>query len=105
MYASKMGLNVHKTIEILSLGSANSASLQSSGKKIANHDLNPGFYVEHFVKDMEIALDEASRANLSLPCLSLIKQLYKSLQAQGGSRLGVQAMIKVLENMNNHKVE
>lgn len=54
---------------------------------------------------MEIALDESSRVNLSLPCLALIKQLYKALQAQGGSRLGVQAMIKVLENMNNHKFE
>jgi len=41
-------------------------------------------------------LDEASRVNLSLPCLSLIKQLYKALEAQGGSRLGVQGMIKIL---------
>ena len=54
---------------------------------------------------MEIALEEAGRANLSLPCLSLVKQLYVALKAQGGERLGTQALIKVLEQMNNHQIE
>ena len=104
MYASKMGLDLHQVISILLQGAASSVSLNVSGNKIANKDMDPGFYVEHFVKDMEIALEEAARVNLSLPCLSVVKQLYKSVQAQGGSRLGTQALIKALENMNNHKV-
>ena len=58
--------------------------------------MEAGFYAEHFIKDMEIALEEARRVNLSLPCLSLVKQLYTALQAQGGSRLGHQALCTVL---------
>jgi len=41
---------------------------------------------------------------LALPCLALVKQLFVALGAQGGSKLGTQALIKVLENMNNHKI-
>jgi 3-hydroxyisobutyrate dehydrogenase len=42
--------------------------------------------------------------NLTLPCLSLVKQFYTALKAQGHGRLGSQALIKVLENMNNYKI-
>ena len=57
MYASKMGLDIRKTIETLSMGAANSVSLTVQGTNLANKNLEAGFYVEHFVKDMEIALE------------------------------------------------
>lgn len=65
------------------------------GPRIVKGNFDPGFYVEHYIKDMEIALEEAARANLCLPCLSLVKQFYLSLKAHGGGRLGTQALIKV----------
>jgi len=34
-------------------------------------DFDPGFYVEHFVKDLGIALEEARRMQIGLPSLSL----------------------------------
>jgi 3-hydroxyisobutyrate dehydrogenase len=40
------------------------------------------------------------RADLCLPNLALVKQLYVALKAQGGGRLGTQALVKVLEGMN-----
>lgn len=96
LYASKMGLDIDKTIETISLGAASSTALSVMGPRIAKRNFDPGFYVEHYVKDMEIALEEAARANLCLPCLSLVKQLYVGLKAQGGERLGTQALITVL---------
>ncbi len=39
-------------------------------------DFAPGFYVEHFVKDMGIALEEARRMNLCLPGLAMVNQFY-----------------------------
>lgn len=57
--------------------------------------------MEHFIKDMDIALEEAKRANLCLPGLGLVRQFYQALVAQGGARNGTQAIIKVLEQMNN----
>lgn len=41
---------------------------------------------------------------LSLPCLAIVKQFYVALKAQGGAKLGTQALIKVLENLNNHSI-
>ena len=63
-------------------------------------NFDPGFYVEHFVKDMGIALDEARRMNLSLPGLALANQLYIALIAQGDKRLGIQALQKTLARLN-----
>lgn len=104
MYASKMGLDVSQMIDTVSSGAAASTALSVMGPRIVKGNFDPGFYVEHYVKDMEIALEEAGRANLCLPCLALVKQLYLGLKAQGGSRLGTQSLIKVLEQMNNHKL-
>ncbi len=39
--------------------------------------------LQHFVKDMAIALEEAQRMQLALPGLALAQQLYTALIAQG----------------------
>ncbi len=39
--------------------------------------------LQHFVKDMSIALEEAQRMQLALPGLALAQQLYTALVAQG----------------------
>ena len=64
------------------------------------NDFDPGFFVEHFIKDMGIALAEARRMQLSLPGLALAQQLYISLQALGHGRDGVQALILALAEMS-----
>ena len=62
LYASKMGLDLTKTIDTICLGAASSTSLSVMGPRIVKGNYDPGFYVEHYVKDMEIALEEAARA-------------------------------------------
>jgi 3-hydroxyisobutyrate dehydrogenase len=59
--------------------------------------------VEHFIKDMGIALDEAEKMNLALPGLALAKQLYQSVRAMGYGRKGTQALMLALEHMANIK--
>jgi len=73
--------------------------------RILKGDMAPGFYVEHFVKDMEIVLDECRTMGICLPGLSLVHQLYRGLMAQGHSKDGTQALIKVLENLNAMKLD
>ena len=104
MYASKMKLDLKKSIETISLGAASSTALTVLGTRMVEGNMDPGFYVEHYIKDMEIALEEAARAGLCLPTLAVVKQFYTALKAQGGGRFGTQALIKVLEQMNNHKI-
>ena len=67
---------------------------------IAKATSAPGFFVEHFVKDMGIALAEARRMSLALPGLALAHQLYVALQAQGGGTDGTQALIRALASLS-----
>ena len=101
IYGKKAGLDLEKVIETIGGGAAGSFSLTYYAPKILAKDMKPGFYVEHFVKDMEIALDECRRMGIALPGLALVHQLYRGIMAQGGARLGTQALIKALEGLNN----
>jgi 3-hydroxyisobutyrate dehydrogenase len=100
LYAERQGLDGAQLIDIIGKGAANSWSLNNLGPRILQGNFQPGFFVEHFVKDMGIALQEAAAANLALPGLALAHQLYVALKAQGGSRLGTQALMLVLRELN-----
>ena len=63
-------------------------------------DFDPGFFVEHFIKDMRIALDQAAAMNLSLPGLALAQQLYQAVVAQGHAKDGTQALILAMAELN-----
>lgn len=101
IYAHKAGLNVEKWMEAISTGAAGSKSLEFYGKRIMERDMAPGFYVKHFVKDLGICLKECERMGLALPGLALAQQLYVSLLAHGEGDLGTQALVHVLERLNN----
>src|SRR5690348_9900581 len=68
-----------------------------------DRNFEPGFFVEHFIKDMGIALDEAKRMNLPLPGLALANQLYLAVQAQGYGRKGTHALMLALEHLSGIK--
>ena len=99
-YAAKRGLDEQAIIDVIGKGAAMSWSINNLGPRIARGDYNPGFMVEHFIKDMGIALDEAAASGFSLPGLSLVRQLYIALKAQGHGRSGTQALILALKRLN-----
>lgn len=101
IFGKRAGLNLQQVLEVIGGGAAASFSLNTYTPRILKGDLNPGFYVEHFIKDMEIALKECERMNLNLPGLQLVHRLYSELMKAGGAKLGTQGLIKVLEQMNN----
>ncbi len=100
LYAYKAGLNLETVMQSVGPGAAGSWSLTNLGPRILRGDFQPGFFVDHFVKDMGIVLEEARRMSLALPGLALANQLYISLQAQGGGKLGTQALIKALAHLS-----
>jgi len=99
LYAYKAGLDLNTVMQSVASGAAGSWSLSNLGPRIINNNFDPGFFVEHFIKDMGIALDEAKRLNLSLPGLALSHQLYLSLKAQGHGRDGTHALQLALARM------
>lgn len=101
LYAYRAGLDIETVLESVSGGAAGSWSLSNYVPRILNGDFEPGFFVEHFLKDMEIALAEARRMNLALPGLSLAHELYLALRAQGGGRRGTQALVLALARLSD----
>lgn len=99
LYGFRAGLDMEQVMKSVAAGAAGSWSLSNLGPRILRGDFEPGFFVEHFIKDMEIALEEASRMGLCLPALGLVRRLYGRLAGQGGGRLGTQALIKALESL------
>lgn len=100
LYAYTSGLDLETVMKSVSSGAAGSWSLNNYGPRIINNDFEPGFFVEHFIKDMAIALNEAAQMNLSLPGLAMAHQLYNALKAQGGGRNGTQALQLALSRLS-----
>jgi 3-hydroxyisobutyrate dehydrogenase len=100
LYAYKAGLDLNTVLQSVSGGAAGSWSLTNYGPRMINGNFDPGFAVEHFIKDMGIALEEANRMHLALPGMALAKQLYVSLAATGGARFGIHALQLSLAKMS-----
>jgi len=103
LYGYKAGLDLPTVLQSVGGGAAASWSLNNLGPRIIDRNFEPGFSVEHFIKDMGIALDEAKRMNLALPGLALAHQLYLAVQAQGYGRKGTHALMLALEHISNVK--
>lgn len=101
LYAHRAGLDLERVMQSVASGAAGSWSLSNLGPRIIAGNFDPGFFVEHFVKDMGIALAEAERMGLKLPGLSLANELYGKLVEQGHARSGTQALMLALAELSS----
>ncbi len=101
LYAYRAGLDPEKVLASVGAGAAGSWSLSNLGPRILAGDFAPGFYIEHFLKDLAIALEESRRMQLALPGLALAEQLYRAAAAQGCARNGTQALQLALARLSN----
>jgi 3-hydroxyisobutyrate dehydrogenase len=100
LYGHKAGLDLSTVLQSVSTGAAGSWSLSNLGPRMIAGNFEPGFYVEHFLKDMGIALAESRKMKLSLPGLALAEQLYRAVEAQGYGRKGTQALLLALAQLS-----
>jgi len=100
LYGYKAGLDLPTVMQSVGPGAAGSWSLANLGPRIIANNFDPGFFVEHFIKDMGIALDESKRMGLSMPGLALAHQLYVSVKAQGHGRDGTHALELALAKLS-----
>ena len=101
LYGYKAGLDLPTVLQSVGSGAAGSWSLSNLGPRIIDNNFDPGFFVEHFIKDMGIALEESKRLGLSMPGLALGHQLYQAVQAQGHGRDGTHALQLALASLSN----
>jgi 3-hydroxyisobutyrate dehydrogenase len=100
LYARRAGLDPERVLRSVGVGAAGSWSVANLAPRILRGDFAPGFFVEHFIKDLGIALDEAHRLGVALPGLALAKQLYEAVRAQGHGRSGTQALYRALARLS-----
>jgi 3-hydroxyisobutyrate dehydrogenase len=100
LYSSQTGLEPARLIESISGGAAGCWTLEHLAPRIQRRDFAAGFFVDHFLKDMAIALEESRRMGLWLPGLDLVHRLYQTVQELGHGRSGTHALILALEHLS-----
>ena len=100
LYAQRAGLDVATVLATISGGAAGSWSLSNLAPRTLRGDFEPGFKVDHFIKDLGIALAEARRMDLALPGLALAEQLYVSARAHGLGQRGTHALLLALADLS-----
>ena len=100
IFAKQAGLDVRKWHELVAAGAAGSVAMKTLGTRMMDGDYAPGFFINHFVKDLGLVLEECRRMGLVLPSTALADQFYRSMQAQGFGTDGTQAIIKAVANFS-----
>lgn len=100
LYGYRAGLSLETVMQSVGPGAAGSWSLANLGPRIIQNNFAPGFVVEHFIKDMGIALAESKRMGLAMPGLALAQQLYVALAAQGHGKDGTHALELALAGLS-----
>lgn len=101
LYARSAGLNGERVLESVGGGAAGSWTISNLGPRILAGDHAPGFFVDHFLKDLSIALDEAESMGLELPMLALARRFYAEASEKGLGNQGTQVLASLL--VANHE--
>lgn len=104
LYGKRANLNTQQLVETIRGGAAGCWTLDNLAPRMLKGNFDPGFMIQHFVKDMGIALEEAKKMGLALPGLALVEQLYIALESSGGGSLGTQALILALEHLSSQSL-
>ena len=104
LYGYRAGLDLETMLQSIRGGAASCWTLDNLAPRILARNFAPGFFVEHFVKDMGLALEESRRMGLVLPGLALVHQLYLAVQAHGHGQSGTHALMVALEVLSNVRV-
>ena len=99
-YGQRAGLNLDTMLQSIRGGAAACWTLENLAPRVLKGNFDPGFFVDHFVKDMGIALDECQRMHITLPGLQVVHDVYRRVQQLGHGRKGTHALFLALEEMN-----
>lgn len=93
-YAKAVGLNVETMLNSISAGAAGSWQMSNMAPRMLKNDFAPGFFIKHYIKDMEIAVGEAKEVDLNLEILNNVLKMYKQLAENQLGDLGTQALLR-----------
>ena len=100
VFAERSGLDLEKTLQIISGGAAGSWALDNYAPRLLAGQFGPGFFARDMLKDLKIALEESDESAMSLPVSALVKQLYNAMVGSGRGELGNHALKKVYDRLS-----
>lgn len=100
LYAQEAGLDVEAWLELVVSGAAGSVAMKNLGPRMLAGNFSPGFYINHFVKDLGLCIDQCRQMQLVLPGLELADEFYRMMQARGEGELGTQNLINCLARLS-----
>ncbi len=103
LFAKECGLDVEQWRQTVVAGAAGSTAMNVLGKRIVDNDFAPGFFIEHFCKDLRLCIEQCRQMGLTLPGLTLAEQAYNILSENGYAKDGTQVLIKGLAHLSNKK--
>lgn len=89
-YAINHKLNLQLLHQILSGGSAASHQVATNALRIIQNDFEPGFYIKHFLKDLNLAI-ESAQGNLLVT--TQVRDMLQTLVDHNYADKGTQALI------------
>jgi 3-hydroxyisobutyrate dehydrogenase len=104
MFAKKSGVDLEKCHAAVSGGAAGSWQLTNNGARLLKGDYEPGFKVKDYLKDLRLIMEAAADANMPLVGTSVVHQMFRSLEAEGLTQKGTQAVILAVEKLAGEKL-
>ncbi len=97
-YALKAGLDPDTVLRSISTGAAGSWSLSNLAPRMLKGDFDPGFFVRHFIKDMDLAVKAAQTMDFDTPGLKLALERYRELASKGHEMDGTQSLFRLYQS-------
>ena len=97
-YSEKMDLDTSKVLEAISKGAAGSWQMSNTAVRILEKDFEPGFYIKHFIKDMNIAKDELKNIDINFEVLNTVLDIYNHLSDEGLENEATSSLYKYYSN-------
>lgn len=96
-YGKRAGLDLPAMLQSISAGAAGSWQMSNMAPRMLASDFAPGFFIKHYIKDMDIALQEAEGFGLHMQVLEEVRKMYAALAQEGKENLGTQALYQYYE--------
>jgi 3-hydroxyisobutyrate dehydrogenase len=102
-YGQRAGLNLETMLQSIRGGAAACWTLDNLAPRVLQRNFEPGFFIDHFVKDMALVLDECRRMQIDLPGLRTVHEIYTHAQALGYGSKGTHGLYLAMEEMNRSR--
>jgi 3-hydroxyisobutyrate dehydrogenase len=104
MFAKKSGVDLERCHAAVSGGAAGSWQLTNNGARLLNGDMEPGFKIKDYLKDLRLIMEAAAQVKMPLVETSVVHQMFRSIEAEGLTQKGTQAVIKAIEKLAGEKL-